>query len=79
MSASLLSVVVDGEEMPEAEARAFWKRFSDWMDTNKGDLGGFAKSEGFASVRPEHGSRGAVLVVSKTAAQVPYATAKKRK
>jgi hypothetical protein len=76
---SRLSVIVDGEPMPEAEAREFWKRFSAWMEKNKGDLGGFAKSEGFASVRPEQGGGKAVLVVSRSAAQTPYTTATQHK
>jgi hypothetical protein len=67
-----LSVVIDGKEMPEADARAFWKRFSDHMEANKGDLAGFAKAEGFASVKPTMSAQGPELVVSKTAAQTPY-------
>ena len=70
-----LSVLVDGALMPEAEARAFWTRFSDHMEAHKGDLAGFAKSEGFVSVRPAMGADGARLIVSKTAAQVPYRNA----
>jgi len=70
-----LDVFVDGERMPEAEARAFWKRFSDYMDEHAGDLGGFARAEGFASVHPELRAGGAVLVVSNKAAQRPYANA----
>ena len=74
-----LAVVMDGEPMGEAEARAFWQRFSAWMEEHKGDLAGFARSEGFASVRPEQGSGRAVLVVSRTAAQTPYTTAKEHR
>jgi hypothetical protein len=45
------------------------------MEEHKGDLAGFAKAEGFASVHPElHGGE-PVLIVSKTAAQKPYASA----
>ena len=69
---STLRVVVDGVPMPEAEARAFWKRFSDHMEANKGDLAGFAKAEGFASVHPAMGASGAELVVSRSAPQGPY-------
>lgn len=75
---SRLSVIVDGAEMPEAEARAFWKRFSDHMDANKGDLAGFAKAEGFASVKPVMSADGPELVVSRTATQTPYEKAKPR-
>jgi hypothetical protein len=67
--------LVDGTVLPEAEARALWQRFSAWMEEHKGDLAGFAKAEGFASVHPElHGGE-PVLVVSKTSAQKPYASA----
>lgn len=76
---SRLSVMVDGVEMPEAEARAFWKRFSDHMDANKGDLAGFAKAEGFASVKPVMSAVGPELVVSRTAAQTPYKKAEAKR
>lgn len=75
---SVLRVLLDGEPMPAEEAIAFWKRFSAWMDEHQGDLGGFAKSEGLASVRPEMHSGAPVLVASRTAAQTPYTTAPKR-
>ncbi len=75
---SVLRVLVDGESMPTEEAIAFWKRFSAWMDEHQGDLGGFAKSEGLASVRPEMHSGAPVLVASRSAAQTPYTTAPKR-
>ena len=69
-----LVVYVDGAPMPEPEARAFWQRFSDWMEDHRGDLAGFAKSEGFASVHPAVENGRPVLVVSKSAAQRPYAS-----
>lgn len=72
-----LKVLVDGEPMPEEEARVFWARFSAHMDRNKGDLAGFAKAEGFASVHPVMGPEGAELHASKTAPQGAYATAKR--
>lgn len=68
-----LSVVVDGAPMAADEARAFWGRFSAYMEAHHGDLQGFAAAEGFASVHPETGPEGAVLVVSRTAKQRPYA------
>ena len=71
-----LTVIVDGVPMPDEEARAFWARFSEHMEKNKGDLGGFAKAEGFASVRPAMGPEGAQLVVSRTAKQEPYGKAR---
>jgi hypothetical protein len=70
-----LGVLLDGEPLPEAEARAFWTRFSDWMDANKGDLAGFAKSEGLASVHPTMQDGRAVLVASRSAPQKAYTNA----
>ncbi|MBV9948134.1 MAG: hypothetical protein JOZ69_14865 [Myxococcales bacterium] len=70
-----LRVVVDGETLPDPEARAFWKRFSEWMDGHHGDLAGFAQAEGFASVHPEMAASGPVLVASRSDPQRPYATA----
>ena len=66
-------MVVDGEPMPADEAREFWGRFSAYMEANKGDLAGFARQEGFASVHPSMKDGAAVLVVSRTSAQRPYA------
>lgn len=71
-----LTVLVDGVPMPEAEARAFWERFSAHMELHKGDLGGFAKAEGFASVRPALGPSGPQLLASRSGTQTAYATAK---
>jgi hypothetical protein len=61
---SRLAVVIDGVAMGDDEARALWVRFSQYMDANEGDLAGFAASEGFASVVPEHRKGQAVLVVT---------------
>jgi len=72
-----LKVLVDGAPMPEHEAREFWKRFSDHMEKHIGDLGGFAKAEGFASVQPVMGSEGAELHASRTVSQEPYRTARR--
>ena len=79
MATSSLGVIVDGEPLPKEEAVAFWKRFSVWMDEHPGDLGGFASSEGYASVTPEMHSGAPVLVASRTAAQKPYTSAPKKK
>jgi len=73
-----LAVTVDGAPLGEEEARAFWGRFSAFMEEHRGDLAGFAKAEGFASVHPETGPTGAVLVASRTAPQRGYATAPHR-
>lgn len=67
---------VDGELLPEAEARAFWERFSTHMDANKGDLAGFAAKEGLASVRPGMENGKAVLIASRSGQQEPYGTAR---
>ena len=71
-----LTVIVDGTPMPDEEARLFWGRFSEHMEKNKGDLAGFAKAEGFASVRPAMGPEGAQLIASRTARQEPYGKAR---
>jgi hypothetical protein len=63
--------------MPADDARAFWGRFSAYMEANKGDLAGFAKQEGFASVHPSMGPSGAVLLVSRSSAQRPYVSVAK--
>src|SRR5438128_1416251 len=69
-----LAVYVDGAPMPEADARGFWQRFSDWMEEHKGDLAGFAAKEGFVSVHPGVENGRPVLYASKTTAQRPYAS-----
>ena len=68
----VLRVLLDGEPMPEADARVFWRRFSDWMDAHRGDLAGFASREGMASVHPELIDGHPVLIASRTAPQRPY-------
>ena len=68
-----LAVYVDGAAIPEPDARAFWQRFSDWMEANRGDLAGFAAKEGFASVHPGVENGQPVLYASKSTAQRPYA------
>ena len=78
MSGAALAVLVDGEPLAEAEARAFCARFSAHMETNRGDLAGFAKAEGFASVHPETRGGRAVLVASRSAPQRAYANAQHR-
>jgi hypothetical protein len=74
---SALRVVLDGVALPDDEARAFWKRFSAWMDDKEGDLAGFARAEGLASVHPEMREGRAVLTGSHTAPQRPYGPAPK--
>ena len=72
-----LRVLVDGQPMPDEEARAFWLRFSEHMETNRGDLAGFAKAEGYASVHPGLGADGPELRVSRSATQRPYSNVSK--
>jgi hypothetical protein len=72
-----LAVILDGEAMPPAEARAFWARFSAHMEEHKGDLAGFAKLEGFASVHPSMKDGAPVLLVSRSSVQRPYASVAK--
>jgi len=71
-----MRVLVDGVALPDDEARALWQRFSDWMEEHKGDLAGFAKAEGFASVHPGVAGGRPVLHASRTAAQKPYGPVK---
>jgi hypothetical protein len=71
-----LGVLIDGVPLGDDEARAFWARFSAHMDSHKGDLAGFAKNEGVASVRPALDEGRAVLVVSRTGTQPAYAKAR---
>jgi hypothetical protein len=70
-----LRVLVDGAPMADEAGRAFWQRFSAWMEEHHGDLGGFAKAEGLASVRPEMHAGEPVLVASRTVGQAAYASA----
>ena len=72
MTRPKLVVVVDGVALPDEEARAFWERFSVWMEDHRGDLAGFADNEGFASVFPTVDEGRPVLMVSRTEAQRPY-------
>ena len=69
-----LGVLVDGEALPDDEARALWQAFSAYMEEHRGDLGGFAKSQGFVSAHPRSEGGRAVLVLSRTTAQEAYGT-----
>ena len=71
-----LAVFVDGAALAEDEARAFWARFSAHMEEKRGDLEGFARAEGFASVHPEIRDGAPALAVSRTAPQRKYANAR---
>jgi hypothetical protein len=76
---TFLAVLVDAVALPEAEARAFWNRYSDWMQDHPGDLEGFARAEGLASVHPEMHRGRAVLVASHKGPQRPYGAAPKKR
>ncbi len=67
-----MRVRVDGVLLAPEDARAMWRRFSEHMEAHRGDLAGFAASEGFASVHPGMEGGEPLLVVSRTAAQGPY-------
>jgi hypothetical protein len=79
MPTTALAVRIDGELLSEEEGRALWQRFSAYMEANRGDLAGFAKSEGLASVHPAMEVGRAILVGSRsaTAEQRPYASVAK--
>jgi hypothetical protein len=62
-----LAVKIDGELLAEDEGRALWQRFSAYMEENRGDLAGFAKSEGLASIHPAMEGGRAILVGSRSA------------
>src|SRR5260370_25133338 len=74
---TLLRVMVDGAPLTDSEAREFGRRFSHWMEKRKGDLAGFARAEGLASVHPELQEGGPVLVASHGAPQRAYGPAPK--
>lgn len=65
-SSGRLIVMRDGVELPEEQARALWRAFSEHMERHRDDLDGFARAHGFVSVRPEHRRGRAVLVVTTT-------------
>ena len=63
-----LMAEIDGVSLPEEEARALWKEFSEHMDANRGDVVGFATAKGWERVAPEHREGKAVLIVQTGAA-----------
>lgn len=65
---SRLAALLDGAALPEEEARALWKEFSEHMDEHRGDMAGFAKKKGWVCVTPEYRQGKAVLVARTTAA-----------
>ena len=58
-----LAVEIDGAALSDDEARAIWEAFSAWMDDHRGDMAGFARERGYASVEPTYRRGRAVLIV----------------
>lgn len=71
MTEGRLIVVRDGVDLPEEQARALWRAFSEHMERSRHDYDGFARDHGFVSVRAEHRRGRAVLYVSSTASIPP--------
>jgi hypothetical protein len=65
--ASTLACVIDGVALPEEDAKALWKEFSEHMDEKRGDFAGYAKKKDWFSVLPEYRGGKAVLVIRTTA------------
>jgi hypothetical protein len=70
MTEGRLAVIRDGIELPEDQARALWRAFSDHMEREHEDHDGFAKQHGFATVKAEH-RRGKAVLVVKSMASIP--------
>jgi len=75
---SRLAVLLDGKPLPDDDARALWKRFSEYLDKNRLDFDGFAKLEGLVSIRPESRGGTAVLVASTRAGAAGQSSASQR-
>ncbi|MGZ3423268.1 MAG: hypothetical protein ACXWUG_18520 [Polyangiales bacterium] len=73
MSEGRLAVVRDGIDLPEEQARALWRAFSEHMERSKHDYEGFARDHGFLHVRAEHRRGRAVLFVDSVASIPPPA------
>jgi len=71
MNEGRLAVVRDGVDLPEEQARALWRAFSEHMERTRHDYDGFARDHGFLSVRAEHRRGRAVLIVSSVASLPP--------
>lgn len=64
-------MIRDGVDLPEDQARALWRAYSEHMERNEGDAEGFARDHGFVSARAEHRRGRAVLIVSSVASLPP--------
>jgi hypothetical protein len=71
MSEGRLAVIRDGVDLPEDQARALWRAFSEHMEHSRHDYDGFARDHGFLSVRAEHRRGRAILIVSSRASLPP--------
>ncbi len=65
--ASKLAAMIDGALLPEEDAKALWKEFSEHMEANRGDMAGFAAKKAWFSIAPEYRGGKAVLIVRTTA------------
>jgi hypothetical protein len=72
MATGRLSVVRDGVELADEQARALWRAFSEHMERSRGDLDGFARDHGFVAIRAEH-RRGKAILLVWSAASIPPA------
>lgn len=63
-----LAVLIDNVPLGDEESRALWTKFSEHMDTHRGDFAGFAKQHGYYRVSPEARNGQAVLVIYTTEA-----------
>lgn len=68
-----LAVVRDGVDLPEDQARALWRAYSEHLERNRDDVEGFARAHGFVAVRAEHRRGKAILIVSSVASLPPPA------
>lgn len=71
MSEGRLAVIRDGVDLPEEQARALWRAFSEHMERTHLDYEGFARDHGFAKVKAEHRRGKAVLIVASVASMPP--------
>jgi hypothetical protein len=71
MTEGRLAVIRDGVDLPEEQARALWRAFSEHMERSRHDLDGFARDHGFLAVRAEHRRGRAILHVSSVASLPP--------
>jgi len=71
MTEGRLAVIRDGVDLPEEQARALWRAFSEHMERSRHDYDGFARDHGFHSVRAEHRRGRAILIVSSAASLPP--------